>query len=121
MVTVLHQAAGRDPYDRDLSDLVGELSTRNETFRILWAAHDVRRHDTGVKAVHHPLVGEVTFTYESMELIADSGLTMFVYTAEPRLEVRERAEPARQLDGDAAREDHHCRSRGTARDKGRAE
>jgi hypothetical protein len=83
MVAVLHEAAGRDPSDRDLTDLVGELSTRNETFRMLWATHNVRRHDTGVKAVRHPLVGEVTFTYESMELAADPGLTMFAYTAEP--------------------------------------
>ena len=75
--------AGRDPYDRDLSDLVGELSTRSEPFRTLWAAHNVRKHDTGVKRVHHPLVGDLTFTYESMELAADRGLTMFVYTAEP--------------------------------------
>jgi transcriptional regulator with XRE-family HTH domain len=83
MVAVLHEAAGRDPYDRDLSDLVGELSTRSETFRTVWAAHNVRRHDTGVKGIHHPLVGEVTFTYESMELAADPGLTMFAYTVEP--------------------------------------
>jgi len=83
VVAVLRQAAGRDPSDRDLSDLVGELSTRSETFGALWAAHNVRRHDTGVKAVHHPLVGEITFTYESLELVADPGLTMFVYTAEP--------------------------------------
>jgi len=83
IVAVLRAEAGRDPYDRDLSDLVGELSTRSETFRTLWAAHNVRRHDTGVKGVDHPLVGEVTFTYESMELVADPGLTMFVYTAEP--------------------------------------
>lgn len=83
VVAVLRAEAGRDPYDRDLSDLVGELSTRSETFRTLWAAHNVRKHDTGVKGVHHPLVGDVTFTYESMELVADPGLTMFVYTAEP--------------------------------------
>jgi transcriptional regulator with XRE-family HTH domain len=83
MVAVLREAAGRDPYDRDLSDLVGELSTRSEMFRTLWAAHNVRRHDTGAKGVHHPLVGEVTFTYESMELAADPGLTMFAYTVEP--------------------------------------
>ena len=42
----------------------------------------MRLHDTGVKAVHHPLVGDVTFTYESMDLVADPGLTMFVYTTE---------------------------------------
>jgi hypothetical protein len=83
VVAVLREAAGRDPSDRDLSDLVGELSTRSETFGALWAAHNVRRRDTGVKAVHHPLVGEITFTYESLELVADPGLTMFVYTAEP--------------------------------------
>ena len=83
IVAVLRAEAGRNPYDRDLSDLVGELSTRSEPFRTLWAAHNVRRHDTGVKRVHHPLVGDLTFTYESMELAADRGLTMFVYTAEP--------------------------------------
>jgi hypothetical protein len=75
MVAVLHAEAGRDPSDRELSNLVGELSTRSETFRMLWATHNVRLHDTGVKAIHHPLVGEVTFTYESMELVADPGLT----------------------------------------------
>ena len=76
-------AAGRNPYDRELSDLVGELSTRSETFRTLWAAHNVRKHDTGVKGIHHPLVGDVTFAYEGMELAADPGLTLFVYTVEP--------------------------------------
>jgi hypothetical protein len=83
IVAVLRAEAGRNPCDRDLSELVGELSTRSETFGTLWAAHNVRRHDTGTKTIHHPLVGDVTFTYESMELVADAGLTMFVYTAEP--------------------------------------
>jgi transcriptional regulator with XRE-family HTH domain len=83
IVAVLHAEAGRDPYDRDLTDLVGQLSTQSETFRTLWAAHNVRRHDTGTKTVHHPLVGDVTFTYESLELTADPDLTMFVYTPDP--------------------------------------
>jgi MmyB-like transcription regulator ligand binding domain len=83
MVAALRAEAGRDPFDRELSNLVGELSTRSESFRLLWASHNVRLHDTGVKAVHHPLVGEVTFTYESMGLTADPGLTMFMYTTEP--------------------------------------
>ncbi len=59
MVAVLRAEAGRDPYNRDLSDLVGELSTRSETFRTLWAAHNVRKHDTGVKGFHHPIVGDL--------------------------------------------------------------
>jgi transcriptional regulator with XRE-family HTH domain len=83
VVATLRAQAGRDPYDRGLSDLVGELSTRSETFRTFWAAHNVRKHDTGVKRFHHPVMGDLTVTYESMELAADPGLTMFVYTAEP--------------------------------------
>jgi transcriptional regulator with XRE-family HTH domain len=83
VVAVLRAEAGRDPYDRDLSDLIGELSTRSELFRTLWAAHNVRTHDTGLKRIHHPVVGELNLTFEAMELVADPGLTMFVYTAEP--------------------------------------
>jgi transcriptional regulator with XRE-family HTH domain len=83
VVAVLRAEAGRDPYDRELSGLVGELSTRSELFRTLWAAHDVRKHDTGIKRFDHPVVGELNLTFESMELVADPGLTLFVYTAEP--------------------------------------
>jgi transcriptional regulator with XRE-family HTH domain len=81
-VAILRAAAGRDPYDRDLSDLVGELSTRSEHFRTRWAAHNVRNHDTGTKRLRHPVVGELNLTYENMTLVADTSLTMFVYTAE---------------------------------------
>jgi transcriptional regulator with XRE-family HTH domain len=82
-VAVLRTEAGRDPYDRGLSDLVGELSTRSETFRTRWAAHNVRFHDTGSKRFRHPVVGELSLTYETMQLAADAGLMLFVYTAEP--------------------------------------
>lgn len=83
VVAILRAEAGRDPHDRDLSDLVGELSTRSELFRTLWAAHNVRTHDTGVKHVDHPLVGELNLSFEAMQLVADPGLTMFIYAAEP--------------------------------------
>ena len=82
-VAILRAEAGRDPHDRELSDLVGELSTRSELFRTLWAAHDVRIHGAGVKRMHHPLVGALDLNYESMEIVADPGLAMFIYTAEP--------------------------------------
>ena len=81
-VAVLRSAAGRDPYDRDLSELVGELSLRSEEFRTHWAAHNVRFHDTGDKRFHHPVVGDLSLTFETMRLLADPQLTMFVYTAE---------------------------------------
>ena len=57
IVAALRVEAGKDPYDRDLSDLVGELSTQSDEFRTRWAAHNVRFHDTGTKRIHHPVVG----------------------------------------------------------------
>src|SRR3989440_6766727 len=83
VVALLRAEAGRDPYDRGLSDLIGELSTRSEEFRVRWATHDVRFHRTGVKHFHHPIVGDLTLAYEALELPADPGLTIFAYTAEP--------------------------------------
>jgi transcriptional regulator with XRE-family HTH domain len=82
-VAILRTEAGRDPYDRDLSDLVGELSTRSEEFRTRWAAHNVRIHRTGTKTFHHPVVGDLSLIYEMLELSADSGLSVLTYTAEP--------------------------------------
>ena len=83
MVAVLRAEAGRHPYDRTLTELVGELSTRSQGFRARWAAHDVLFHRTGRKALHHPVVGDLDLTYEAFELPSEPGLTMLVYTAEP--------------------------------------
>jgi transcriptional regulator with XRE-family HTH domain len=80
-VALLHTEAGRDPYDRGLTDLVGELSTRSETFRERWAAHDVRLHQTGTKHLHHPVVGELKLGFEAMPMPADPGLTLTAYSA----------------------------------------
>src|SRR3954449_5973109 len=82
-VGIMRAEAGLDPHDRGLQDLVGELSTRSETFRRLWAAHDVRTHGTGTKRFHHPVVGEVTLAYEELAFTAEPGLVLLVYTAEP--------------------------------------
>jgi hypothetical protein len=80
---ILRAAAGRDPYDRDLSDLVGELATQSEAFRTHWAAHNVRFHATAVKDLRHPAVGELSLSFNRLEITADPGLTMFAYAAEP--------------------------------------
>ncbi len=82
-VALLRAEAGRDPRDRDLSDLVGELSTRSEDFRLRWAAHNVRFHQTGAKRFHHPVVGDLSLTYELLELTADPGLNLLAFSAEP--------------------------------------
>jgi transcriptional regulator with XRE-family HTH domain len=83
IVAALRGTAGRNPYDRALSDLVGLLSTRSEEFRARWASHDVRFHRSGTKRFHHALVGDLTLAYESLELPADPTLTLVTYSAEP--------------------------------------
>jgi transcriptional regulator with XRE-family HTH domain len=82
-VALLRTEAGRDPYDKTLTDLVGELATRSDEFRTRWAAHNVRLHYTGRKHFHHPVVGRLDLAFEAMPLPADSGLTLTAYSAEP--------------------------------------
>jgi transcriptional regulator with XRE-family HTH domain len=79
----LRAAAGRDPYDRDLTTLVGELSMRSDDFRERWAAHDVREYQAGIQRFRHPLVGELTLAYEALKLAADVDQILIAYTAEP--------------------------------------
>ena len=83
VVASLRIEAGRNPYDRGLTDLVGELSTRSEEFRTWWASHNVRLHRTSTKQMHHPVVGDLELTGEALELPGDAGLTIITYTVEP--------------------------------------
>ncbi|PRB04264.1 helix-turn-helix domain-containing protein [Microbacterium sp. MYb64] len=82
-VGVMRAEAGRDPHDTALQALVGELSTRSEVFRRLWAEHDVRRHGAGTKHFRHPVVGDLTLAYEELAITAEPGNVLLVYTAEP--------------------------------------
>jgi hypothetical protein len=79
----LRTEAGRRPHDKALSSLIGELSTRSDQFRTWWAAHNVRFHRTGVKLFHHPVVGDLTLTFEALDLSADASLRIAAYSAEP--------------------------------------
>jgi transcriptional regulator with XRE-family HTH domain len=81
-VAMLRTEAGRDPFDKGLTDLVGELSTRSDGFRVRWGAHNVGLHRTGRKHLHHPVVGDLHLSYEVMELSADPGLSLVAYSAE---------------------------------------
>jgi hypothetical protein len=81
-VSLLRTEAGRQPNDRALSNLVGELSTRSAEFARRWATHNVRAH-TGTKRFNHPAVGEFTLSYDDLHLSDNAALTMSAYTAEP--------------------------------------
>jgi transcriptional regulator with XRE-family HTH domain len=78
---MLRLEAGRNPHDRALIELVGELSTRSETFRQRWASHDVKFHRSGQKRLRHPVVGQLDLDFESMELSSEPDLQLNVYTA----------------------------------------
>ena len=82
-VAILRTEAGRDPHDKDLHDLVGELSTRSDDFRRRWSTHNVRYHGAGTKNFHHHEVGDLTLAYESVDMISEPGLTLTFYAAEP--------------------------------------
>ncbi|MHC6221442.1 helix-turn-helix transcriptional regulator [Arthrobacter sp. MMS24-S77] len=82
-VAMLRSEAGRNPDDRALNELVGELTTRSELFAALWAGHDVRIHTTGTKRFHHPVAGDLSLQFETLDLPGDEGQTLFTFTAEP--------------------------------------
>ncbi|MFB4419762.1 helix-turn-helix transcriptional regulator [Streptomyces sp. QL37] len=82
-VAFLRTETGRSPHDKALTDLIGELTTRSDDFARRWARHDVKIHRSGVKNLHHPLVGDLALPYEAMDLPADPGLRLNFYTPEP--------------------------------------
>ncbi|MFK3669006.1 helix-turn-helix transcriptional regulator [Leifsonia aquatica] len=83
IVASLRVAAGQNPHDKALTDLIGELVTRSDTFRMRWAHHDVRFHRSGTKRIHHPEVGDLELDYEALDLPADRDLVLFVCAPEP--------------------------------------
>lgn len=89
-VAILRTEAGRDPHNKELHDLIGELSTRSTDFRRLWGAHNVRRHGAGFKTFRHPIVGEMTLAYEGLDMEAEPGLTITICAAEPGTDSAER-------------------------------
>lgn len=82
-VAIMRAEAGRDPHDKGLQDLVGELSLQSEVFRKAWAAHNVRTHGAGTKRFVHPVAGEMTLAYEELRVTAEPGHVLMIYTAEP--------------------------------------
>ena len=105
-VAIMRTEAGRDPHDKGLQDLVGELSTQSDTFRRLWGAHNVRTHGSGTKRYHHPLVGEVTLVFEELAITAEPGTVLLVFTAEPGSPSAERLQLLASWTAPAASSEH---------------
>lgn len=82
-VSLLRMQAARDPYDRALTDLIGELSTLSAEFRQLWAKHSIGRSQVGQKRFNHPLVGALELNYEVLTVAEDPNLLMLIYSPVP--------------------------------------
>ncbi|MFF4248559.1 helix-turn-helix domain-containing protein [Streptomyces sp. NPDC001822] len=83
IVAYLRMDAGCRPDDARLSALVGELSVKSQDFRRLWARHDVKEKSHGVKRLCHPLVGDLSLSFETFMLPDDAEQSMVTYHAEP--------------------------------------
>ncbi|MFH8884503.1 helix-turn-helix domain-containing protein [Streptomyces californicus] len=83
MVSYLRLYAGCHPEDPELSALVGELSVKSDEFRRLWATHNVKEKGHGTKLVRHPLAGDLTLSYETLNLPDDEEQHLVTYHAEP--------------------------------------
>ncbi|MGW1589579.1 helix-turn-helix domain-containing protein [Streptomyces sp. NPDC002386] len=83
IVCALRMDAGCYPDDPRLSALVGELSVKSAEFRRLWATHDVKEKSYGVKRLRHPLVGDLSLSFETFRLADDGDQALLTYHAEP--------------------------------------
>ncbi len=80
---ILRLEAGRDPLNKELTALIGELSTRSPQFREDWAGHDVHEHRTGVKAFRHPVVGPIAVAFDVFQMPGEAGLRIVTYSPPP--------------------------------------
>ncbi|GGQ31305.1 MmyB family transcriptional regulator [Streptosporangium pseudovulgare] len=105
---LLRAEAGREPHDRALRELVGELSILSTEFRRQWAAHNVRIHHDGTKRLWHPQVGDLELTYQSLDLpmIDQTAYDLTIYTAEPGTTSEDRLKLLASLAATRPRETH---------------
>ncbi|MFJ5958401.1 helix-turn-helix transcriptional regulator [Paenarthrobacter sp. NPDC092416] len=84
----LRAESGRNPRDRYLNSLIGDLAAGSTEFSTRWARHNVRFHRTARKSMRNPLVGEIELTGDALELPGE-GLTLIAYSAEPGSQAQE--------------------------------
>lgn len=82
-VARLRAQAGIDPDAPDLTSLVGELLLKSPDFAKLWERYDVVGPGKIQKTFHHPQVGTLTLSGQSLHIEGTPGQRLGVYTAEP--------------------------------------
>ncbi|WP_433574953.1 helix-turn-helix domain-containing protein [Nocardia brasiliensis] len=82
-VATLRAAAGPEPHAPQMIELIGELSLRSDTFRQLWARHDIHRKGSAIKHFHHPVAGLLTLHQHVLTLPDHPELQLWIYRPEP--------------------------------------
>ncbi|MFF7252407.1 helix-turn-helix transcriptional regulator [Streptomyces microflavus] len=77
----LRLTAGRHPDDPLLAALVGELTMHSPEFAIMWADHRILACDVADYAMHHPTVGPLTVTQQTLQSPQGDGPALVVATA----------------------------------------
>lgn len=76
----LRIAVGRYPDDRDLAALIGELTMKSPDFVAMWGDHRITPCDAAAYDVHHPVVGAVTVTQQTLAIARSPGQSLIVVT-----------------------------------------
>jgi transcriptional regulator with XRE-family HTH domain len=83
-VAYFRVTVGSHPDDPDVQNLVDELSRQSETFRRIWAHHDVQPALVGEGPLyHHPVLGALRLRYQTFAVSGAKGLTLYVVSAAP--------------------------------------
>jgi len=82
VVPFFRATLGVEPADREMIELIGELSIASQRFRTLWARHDVKHRSTGAALFYHPHVGSLDLHYTMLHL-PDQRQILVAYHADP--------------------------------------
>ncbi|MBQ0850790.1 helix-turn-helix domain-containing protein [Streptomyces sp. BH-SS-21] len=82
-VANLRQAAGFDPDNARLKQVVRTLSEHSADYARLWNTHTVRGKTQDAKRLLHPDVGPLTLTYQAFDVRDAPGQQLLIYHAEP--------------------------------------
>lgn len=97
LVANLRLRAGRHPDDASLASLVGELSVKCPEFVAMWGDHRVKPCEGDSFQLHHPLVGKLTITQQSLQLNHSPEQSIVAVTVEEESGSADTLELLRQL------------------------
>lgn len=83
LVASFRGSIGTDNDDPRVAQLVGELALASDSFRKLWARHDVKALAGGAALLRHPEAGLLELRREKLPIGDSGGQLLVIYHAEP--------------------------------------